>query len=189
MSRPNAHYRTADTAFEIAETDADRYNRDTQLTALAVAVEEHTHDDERGLPVKRLDEGALTGSMVGDAQISDAKIGNRTIDQSQVPAGNTGFLTQIVSWFANRIVAITGKANWYDNPDVTLNALSVHAQTRHAPAGPDPLNLAAYNVWTSLNDGAGSGLDADRVAGRKISVQSTAPVSPTAGDIWIDTSG
>ncbi|ELK39026.1 hypothetical protein D478_26379 [Brevibacillus agri BAB-2500] len=47
-----------------------------------------------------------------------------TIDPAQVPTGNTGKLLQILSWFANRIKAITGKANWWDAPVKTLEQLN-----------------------------------------------------------------
>lgn len=43
-------------------------------------------------------------------------------------------------------------------------------------------------VWHSGNDGAGSGLDADRVQGHKYTVSTTAPSSPSTNDIWIDVS-
>lgn len=46
-----------------------------------------------------------------------------TGDPTQAPTGNgPGKLIQWVSWFANRIKAITGKTNWCDAPDITLAA-------------------------------------------------------------------
>jgi hypothetical protein len=46
-----------------------------------------------------------------------------TADQTQVPTGQSGKLSQWVSWITNRIKAITGKSNWYDAPDITLTAI------------------------------------------------------------------
>ena len=43
-----------------------------------------------------------------------------TADPEQVPSGLSGMVSQWVSWFTNRIKAITGKTNWYDAPDITL---------------------------------------------------------------------
>ncbi|MBC5793476.1 MAG: hypothetical protein H8Z69_05600 [Nanohaloarchaea archaeon] len=40
----------------------------------------------------------------------------------------------------------------------------------------------------SVNDGAGSGLDADKIKNNHIYVQSSQPSSPTTNDIWVDTS-
>jgi len=59
--------------------------------------------------------------------VNDAAIGSRTPDQSQVPASpGTGTLTQLISWLANRIKAITGKTNWWDTPPTTLQAAKTH---------------------------------------------------------------
>ena len=61
--------------------------------------------------------------------VNDAAIGNRTPDQTQAPASpGTGTLTQLVSWLANRIKAITGKTNWWDAPSKTIEEL----KTDHA---------------------------------------------------------
>ncbi|MED0766007.1 hypothetical protein P4S83_01830 [Aneurinibacillus thermoaerophilus] len=47
-------------------------------------------------------------------------LGEQTADPSQVPSGLIGTFKQWVSWFTNRIKAITGKTNWYDTPRTTL---------------------------------------------------------------------
>jgi len=123
----------------------------------------------------------------------------RTIDPAQAPTSNTGSLRQLLDWLANRIRAITGKANWYDNPDITLATLAAH-KSRHASGGPDALTpadigaasqtaldahanrtdnphnvtaaqLGASNILTQIKtvDGPGSGLDADTVDGVHLS--------------------
>jgi len=44
-------------------------------------------------------------------------------------------------------------------------------------------------IWHEGNDGAGSGLDADKVDGHNLTVSTTAPSNPSTNDIWIDISG
>ncbi|MDH5633060.1 MAG: hypothetical protein OEZ10_08690 [Gammaproteobacteria bacterium] len=47
------------------------------------------------------------------------------------------------------------------------------------------VTISGNQVWHAGNDGDGSGLDADKLNGRKISVQATEPVGATAGDLWV----
>src|SRR5690554_687708 len=65
-----------------------------------------------------------------EGNIQAIESGSRTLDPSQVPSGNTGSLRQLLDWFANRLKAITGAANWYDSPIITLagaqSALNTH---------------------------------------------------------------
>lgn len=86
--------------------------------------------------------GGTDGNPVGtsglqDGAVTDGKVGNRTVDQAQVPTGSTGTLTQLFSWLANRIKAITGMANWFDNPVATLAAIwaKFHGSTGHKHTG------------------------------------------------------
>lgn len=76
-----------------------------------------------------------------EGNINAIEAGNRTIDPTQVPAGNSGTLRQFLDWITNRFKAITGKANWYDAPDTTLaaakghmDATNVHSATSEATA-------------------------------------------------------
>lgn len=56
--------------------------------------------------------------------VTDGHIGNRAPDQTLAPPVNAaGTLTQLTSWLANRIKAITGSASWWDAPVKTLAAL------------------------------------------------------------------
>jgi hypothetical protein len=73
--------------------------------------------------------GGVKLAAVGDNTITDAYIGNRTATPTSVPSGNTGTLSNFISWFANRIKAITGKTNWYDTPDTTIAALNTDVNT------------------------------------------------------------
>jgi hypothetical protein len=71
-------------------------------------------------------ESELGGKIPNDA-VDDNKIGNRTANPTQVPSGSIGKLTQWLSWFCNRLVAVTGKINWYDTPRTTLeNAVKLN---------------------------------------------------------------
>lgn len=84
----------------------------------------------------------LINPGIGESEITDAKIGNRTIDQGIATAvSNTGTLTQLFSFLAKIIKGITGKTNWYDAPTKTLEQvntdLSSHtgSGTIHVTAG------------------------------------------------------
>ena len=61
--------------------------------------------------------------------------GSRTIDPAQTPSSNVGSLRQFLDWFANRIKAITGKANWYDTPSKTLEDLNIHVNAAAPHSG------------------------------------------------------
>jgi len=56
----------------------------------------------------------------------EIETGQRTINQSSTPSGNTGTLQNILNGFANRIRAITGKTNWWSSPDITLADTKTH---------------------------------------------------------------
>ena len=83
-----------------------------------------------------------------DGSVTDAKIGTRTIDQSQTPSGHGGTLTQLLSRLANRIRAITGKSDWYADPDVTLAATKQHIDANTGVHGVG----SAYVAKTSRSD-------------------------------------
>ncbi|WP_139491296.1 hypothetical protein [Brevibacillus dissolubilis] len=66
-----------------------------------------------------------TGTLPSTAgSVTDTHIGDRAVDQALTPTGNTGKYTQFLSWFANMIKSITGKANWWEKPVKTLQQLS-----------------------------------------------------------------
>ena len=72
---------------------------------------------------------AITSADLNRAEGNSLAIetGSRTLDQDLAAPANTGTLRQIISWFAGRIRAITGAANWWDAPATTLAAASTHA--------------------------------------------------------------
>jgi hypothetical protein len=51
-----------------------------------------------------------------------------TISQTTAPTSSStqGKISVIVGWIVNRIKAITGKANWWEAPSVTLEQVSAH---------------------------------------------------------------
>ncbi len=86
----------------------------------------------------------------------------RTISDTTAPSSNTGTPTILLSWLANMIKAITGKANWRTAPATTLEAAkghmdavaphSGHALTNHGHANDanigGPFKLASAFNWT-----------------------------------------
>ena len=122
--------------------------------------------------------------------VNDAAIGSRTPNQSQAPASpGTGTLTQLISWLANRIKAITGKTNWWDAPPTTLQAAKTHmdAAAPHSghetPAGAQAkAEAAAGAVQAELDAHL-----ADNTRHRRIilSDQDADPNLMQNGDIWI----
>jgi hypothetical protein len=103
---------------------------DTGFCGWAVApdIELHTHDGTAGEGPKIADTGLAAGAA------TDTVIGERTVDQTIVPeADNTGPLTAVLSWLANMIKAITGKADWKTAPATTLEAASTHIASTANP--------------------------------------------------------
>jgi hypothetical protein len=66
----NTNYTAANTNFQLASADTDPFDRD-DVYKLARAVDEHTHEDGRGLPVKRLDSTALANMVLTGNSIID----------------------------------------------------------------------------------------------------------------------
>lgn len=78
-----------------------------------------------------------------------------TIDPIQVPTGNTGTVGQLLGWLANRIRAITGAANWWSAPPVTLKAIndkfdgdSGHKHTGEVGDGPRIIPYGVIVMWS-----------------------------------------
>lgn len=85
----------------------------------------------------------------------------------------------------NLVTDLAGKA-----PTVHTHAQSdVTGLPAALTAKLDASAYTAADVLTKIKtvDGAGSGLDAELVGGKKFTVASTAPSSPATGDVWIDT--
>lgn len=69
----------------------------------------------------------LTPGAGAAGSATDATIGNRTADPSiTTPYSLTGTITQWFSWITKYLKAITGKANPFDVPDITLATTKTH---------------------------------------------------------------
>jgi len=113
-----------------------------------------------------------------EGDIQAIELGQRTLDPSQPPGGNTGSLRQLLDWFANRIRAITGASNWYDSPATTLAAAKshmdatsgIHGATSSATANRlvirDPAGRAQFATPSAAADAATKGYVDGLVTGR-----------------------
>ncbi len=123
-----------------------------------------------------------------DGSITDAKLGNRTPDQAQAPSSpGSGMLTQILSWLANRIKAITGASNWWDTPATTLAAAKVHADAAAPHSGHETPSGAQAKVdahagATSVH-GATSAPTAGRIIARDASGRAQVADPSVAEDV------
>lgn len=103
-----------------------------------------------------------------DASITDAKIGQRTPDQTQTPASpGTGLPGQLFSWLANRIKVITGKTNWWENPSVNLENASNHMGSTN---NPHSTTAAQVKALVSVDGVSNDGGDIDLIAGTGITI-------------------
>lgn len=125
-----------------------------------------------------------------EGDIQAIEDGLRTLDPSQAPSGNSGSLRQFLDWFANRLKAIAGAANWYDAPATTLAATKshmdatsgIHGATSSATANRlvirDASGRAQFAVPSASGDAATKGyvdalLGAPMAAGTNFIVQVT----------------
>lgn len=107
-----------------------------------------------------------------DSSVTDAKIGDRTPDQAQVPASpGTGRLGQILSWFANRIKTVVGKDNWWDTPTKSLEQLNTDVVSHLADkANPHQVTAAQTGALVSVDGVSNAGGNIDLVAGANIAI-------------------
>ncbi|MDC0761705.1 hypothetical protein POF51_13445 [Brevibacillus sp. AG] len=73
--------------------------------------------------VVKTEDGKLVADQLVDGAATDAAIGSRTADPTQVPTGLTATLGQWISHLVNRYNAITGKA-WPSLPTKTIEQLN-----------------------------------------------------------------
>lgn len=82
--------------------------------------------------------GGLATENFQDNAVTDAIIGNRTIDTALAGDANTGTVTQLFSWLAKNIKAIKGVAgNYYDSAAASLASIwaKFNASTGHKHSG------------------------------------------------------
>src|SRR5690606_33473285 len=133
-----------------------------------------------GIGAENMKPGAATDEVVGD----------RTINDSTTPSGDTGKLTTLLSNLANRIRAIMGTSSWRSGPPTTLQAAKEHidAPAPHSghetPAGaqakvdahanrrdnPHQVTAAQVGAITSVAGISNPGGGVDIVAGSAISI-------------------
>lgn len=76
-----------DTQFQWATTDNDRFDRELDLYRLAQALELHTHETGKGLPVGRLAALSITSTMYGNLSIPSTAYQDLSILGSKIAAG------------------------------------------------------------------------------------------------------
>src|SRR5690606_23224035 len=133
-----------------------------------------------GIGAENMKPGAATDEVVGD----------RTINDSTTPSGDTGKLTTLLSNLANPIRAIMGTSSWRSGPPTTLQAAKEHidAPAPHSghetPAGaqakvdahanrrdnPHQVTAAQVGAITSVAGISNPGGGVDIVAGSAISI-------------------
>jgi len=96
----------------------------------------------------------IGASGLADGAATDAIIGNRTINQAQVPQ-DTGQLTVLLSSLANRIRAITGKPDWKTDPATTLETAKAHFDAVAPHSGHETPSGAQAKVDTHAGQTSG----------------------------------
>lgn len=136
------------------------------------------------------DAGGIGAENMKPGAATDEVIGDRTINDSTTPSGDTGKLTTLLSNLANRIRAIMGTSSWRSGPPTTLQAAKDHidAPAPHSghetPAGaqakvdahanrrdnPHQVTAAQVGAITSVAGISNPGGGVDIVAGAAISI-------------------
>jgi len=90
--------------------------------------------------------GAVTSAKIASGAATDTVIGNRTITDTSAPSSDSGTLTNLLSWLAYMIKAITGKSNWRTAPATTLEAAAAHIANTNNPHGVTKSQVGLGNV-------------------------------------------
>lgn len=115
------------------------------------------------------DHGALSGLADDDHQqyapaegpartLTDARIGDRTVDPALVGTANTGPLTSLLSWLTGSVKGITGEVDWKNVPVTTLKTLKTRADAHEGSRDGHPLA-------TAVLDGLMAGPDKSKLDG------------------------
>jgi hypothetical protein len=117
-----------------------------------------------------------------------------TVDQTQAPAtpGN-GKILQLFNWLANRIKAITGKANWWDAPDTTLAAAKTHINA----AAPHSGHETPAGAQAKADEAAAAGIAAAGTVqtalttheAEKATINAIGHIKPDGATIAVDVNG
>ncbi|WP_138751847.1 hypothetical protein [Paenibacillus sinopodophylli] len=145
---------TVDAAISTAAADATSKANTVQSNLI-------THTGNASIHTTQAEKDKLAGITVGAGgagSATDSVIGNRTADPNTATAyGLTGTVTQIWSWITKYFKAVTGKANPFDTPDITLAATKTHVDdsVRH-------LTAEERTAWNNK---------VDKVAGKQLTTE------------------
>jgi len=111
--------------------------------------------------------------------ISDRALGEKTVDQSESPSSNTGFLTNVLSWFGNMIKKITGETNWFDTPATTLKAAKTHIDANAPHSGHINAinNIQGGNI--TLKAGANVAIS-QNTATKEVTIATSGTIAPSS---------
>jgi hypothetical protein len=70
-----------------------------------------------------------------DGSVTDEKVGMRSIDDADAPTGDSGLLTRLFNFLANRVRSITGETSWRASPAMSLKDAKIHADAASPHAG------------------------------------------------------
>ncbi|MGO4543220.1 hypothetical protein AB4Z29_00270 [Paenibacillus sp. 2TAB23] len=146
-----------------AEVDSAITTAATDATTKTNAVQSNltTHSGNAAIHTTQAEKDKLAGIATGAGgagSATDTVVGTRTADPNTATAyGLTGTVTQIWSWIAKYFKAITGKANPFDTPDITLAATKSHVDdnVRH-------LTAEERTAWNNK---------VDKVSGKQLSTE------------------
>ena len=79
-------------------------------------------DPNKTLPTG--EEGGIGKNNLQQGAVDDIAIGNREIDDTQIPTGNVGFLSVLLNWVAYILRRIIGLTSWRSTPPCTLKQIS-----------------------------------------------------------------
>lgn len=87
----------------------------------------------------------MKAGAIPDGTITDAKIGNRTINQATAPTNNTAQLTAHLSGLAHQIKALSGKSDWKTAPAKTIEQLSADKAEKTAVVPKSQIASGTYD--------------------------------------------
>lgn len=128
--------------------------------------------------------GGIGEENLKSSAVTDGIIGNRTIDQGTAEAyANTGYLTQILSWFAKVMKEIKGTGNWYDVPANPMTELATNSTVNNL-AG---TGRTTETIMSNANNIATLQSQYTTLNGTTIKgyVSATQPATPQTNDVWI----
>lgn len=139
----------------------------------------HTHTGATGQGPK------ITSSGLANNAVTDVIVGSRTINQDLASPANSGNLTQLFSWLAGRIKAVTGATNWHGAPAATLAQLwslfgtSGHSHNGTAGQGPKISYTNLSGVPSTFKPSAHTHAPADLTSAVPVSKGGTGATSLT----------